>query len=243
MNLYFDIETIPDQSEGAIDKIAENIKVKCPHSTKDQIGKDLGLDAKEIKFTSRPDLEGQWLERFGKGQAKEQAEEAYRKTSFDGAVGEIASMAWADENEEIQSISRADSSEIEMIDFFFANTGTASKNQRPKFVGHNIRFDLKFLYRRAVILKLTPHFNLPFNGRHRNDFFDTMEAWAGFNERIAQDDLCKILGIEGKPDGIDGSKVWDFYKEGKINEIEEYNRDDVDKVRQIYKRLNFIGIN
>ena len=57
---------------------------------------------------------------------------------------------------------------------------------------------------------------------------------------MSQDNLCKALGIKGKPDDIDGSKVWDFYKAGKIDEIEDYNRDDVDKVRQIYNRINFI---
>ena len=39
---------------------------------------------------------------------------------------------------------------------------------------------------------------------------------------------------------IDGSKVWDYYKEGKIDEIEQYNRQDVEQARLIYKKLNFI---
>lgn len=65
-----------------------------------------------------------------------------------------------------------------------------------------------------------------------------MIAWAGYKDRISQDALCQALGIEGKPDGIDGSKVWDFFKEGRIEEIKAYNIDDVLKVRKIYNRIS-----
>ena len=58
---------------------------------------------------------------------------------------------------------------------------------------------------------------------------------------MSQNNLCKALGIEGKPGDIDGSKVWDFYKAGKIDRIEEYNRHDVETVEKIYNRINFKG--
>ena len=67
-----------------------------------------------------------------------------------------------------------------------------------------------------------------------------MQAWCGFKDRISQDNLCKALGIEGKPSDISGENVWDFYRAGGIDRIEEYNRDDVEKAREIYKRLNFL---
>ncbi len=84
-----------------------------------------------------------------------------------------------------------------------------------------------------------PPFKLPFNGRHGSDFFCTQIAWAGFKGRASQDSICNALGIDGKPDDIDGSKVWDFVRDGKVKRVEEYNIDDVEKNREIYKRLTF----
>ena len=91
-----------------------------------------------------------------------------------------------------------------------------------------------------MILGVQPPFEIDFNGRHGKAFYDTQIAWAGFKGRMSQDNLCAALGIEGKPGDIDGSKVWGFVKEGKVDRVAEYNRDDVQKNREIYKRLNFI---
>ena len=111
----------------------------------------------------------------------------------------------------------------------------------PFFIGHYIGgFDLKFILHRCIILGVEPPFGIPAHGRHGKDFYDTMIAWAGSKGRISQDNLCKVLGIEGKPHDIDGSKVWGFVKEGRIDEVVEYNKDDVEKNRKIYNRLNFI---
>ena len=38
---------------------------------------------------------------------------------------------------------------------------------------------------------------------------------------------------------MDGSKVWDAVKNGEIDKVAEYCRDDVDKLRQIHKRMMF----
>lgn len=239
MNVFLDIETIPNQSEGALENFMDSIVVKCPHKTKEPIGKDLGMSASDIKFTGRNELELMWIEKFGDDQKKIQAEEKWLKTSFDGAQGEVISIAWAVNNKETSSISRSNYSQRELIFIALEQIEMDANKRPPYFIGHNIRFDLKFLFRRCVILGIKPPFALPFNGRHGNDFYCTCEAWEGFNGRISQDNLCKILGIEGKPGDIDGSKVFDYYKKGDIESIESYNIDDVEKVRKIYNRLNF----
>ena len=51
--------------------------------------------------------------------------------------------------------------------------------------------------------------------------------------------MCKALGIPGKPDDIDGSKVWDFVERGDYERVMQYNILDVDESRQVYKRLTF----
>tara|TARA_Y100000310_G_scaffold327068_1_gene392852 strand:+ start:1700 stop:2398 length:699 start_codon:yes stop_codon:yes gene_type:complete len=229
VNLFFDIETIPQQPEAEAKKlIAETIE--APSTMK------------------KADTIADWHSGAGKyAGAKDAAiEEAYRKTALDGAKGGIISIAWAVGNGETASFSRAinqsESGFIQdaliLIETHFSINKISANT--AYFIGHNIPFDLKFLFHRCVVLGIKPPFKLPFSGRHKSDYFDNMQAWAGYNQRISQDNLCKALGIEGKPDDICGSKVWDYAKEGRIAEIEEYNRDDVNKVKAIYNRINFL---
>ena len=226
MNVFIDIETIPQQPEEA---------------TKAEIAKTIEAPA----AMKKPETIKAWHDGEGKyaGVKEKAIDDAYRKTSFDGAKGEICSIAWkADGDNQIESASRAKYSEREVIRGFFDSVSLLCKGRPPFFIGQFIGgFDLKFIFHRAIILGVRPPFGIPFAGRHGKDFYCTQAAWAGFGGRMSQDNLCKALGIEGKPDDIDGSKVWDFYKAGKIDRIEEYNRYDVETVETIYNRINFKG--
>lgn len=224
MNVFIDIETIPAQPEGAArSAIAESIK--APAAMK------------------KPETIAAWNNGDGQYAGVKDAEidKQYRATSFDGAKGEIISIAWAVENNDVSSSYRVlGSDEGGFLASVFGDIGQELGGRPPFFVGHYIGgFDLKFLFHRAAITYTKPPFDLPFYGRHSKDFYDTCVAWAGFKDRISQDNLCKALGIQGKPDDIDGSKVWDFVKAGNVERVSEYNRDDVEKCREIYRRLTF----
>ncbi len=41
------------------------------------------------------------------------------------------------------------------------------------------------------------------------------------------DDICRILGLAGKPEGIDGSKVEETIAAGRIDEVARYCETDV----------------
>ena len=223
MNVFIDIETTPQQPEQA---------------AKDEIALTIEAPATMKKAETIAD----WHNGEGKYAGVKEAaiEDAYRKTSFDGAKGQICSIAWKVEGSDMDSLSDNGITERQMIELFFLRLRDQCGGRPPFFIGQYIGgFDLKFIFHRAVILGIKPPFKIPFDGRHGKDFYCTQAAWAGFNGRMSQDNLCKALGIEGKPDDIDGSKVWDFYKAGKIDRIEEYNRDDVEKVEKIYNRINF----
>jgi predicted PolB exonuclease-like 3'-5' exonuclease len=74
-----------------------------------------------------------------------------------------------------------------------------------------------------------------------------MTAWAGWGGRISLDALCKALDIPTKGtelDGedIDGSKVWDFVQAGRVSDVATYCMADVERVRTVYKRMNFVGM-
>jgi len=243
MRVFLDIETIPGQScfEEFLQNELDNFKAPSG-LTKTQACADLGITGNDAKFTSKDDAIAQWEAKFSTEKAPQVADEKWRKTSFDGAKGEVISIAWAIEDGIIQSESRdIDESERVLLGKFFNAINESEHGRPPFFIGQYIAgFDLKFLFHRAVILGVNPEFKLPFDGRHDKDYYCTQQAWAGFGGRMSQDNMCKAMGIEGKPHDIDGSKVWDFVKDGRIEEVEEYNRDDVYKNRLMYNRLNFI---
>lgn len=73
-----------------------------------------------------------------------------------------------------------------------------------------------------------------------------MTAWAGWGGRVALDRLCAALGLPEKGseigEDIDGAKVWDFVRAGRIEEVAAYCRADVERVRAIHQRLTFGGV-
>lgn len=226
MNIFIDIETIPEQPEDAAKAlIAETIQAPTT--------------------MSKPETIADWHSGSGRyaGVKDAEIEKQYRNTSFDGSKGEIISVAFACYHGDVRVIHRnLGESEADLLDSVFRSIRNRTEGRPPYFIGHYISgFDLKFLFQRAVINKVNPHMQIPVGGRHGKDFFDTNMAWAGYGGRISQDNLCKALGIEGKPGDIDGSKVWDFVKAGNVARVAEYNADDVVKVRAIFNRLNFIN--
>jgi len=57
------------------------------------------------------------------------------------------------------------------------------------------------------------------------------------SQYVKMDELCKFFGLEGKGD-IDGSMVYNYFKEGKLKEIAEYCAKDVERTRELYKILS-----
>ena len=109
------------------------------------------------------------------------------------------------------------------------------------FVGHNILdFDLRFIYQRSVIHQIKPSRDLPF-ARFRNaPIFDTMQEWSKWGrEHASLDLLSKTFGLPSPKESLDGSKVYPYYRAGKINEIIDYCKCDVNSVRQVYRWLTF----
>ena len=232
MNIYFDIETIPAQDPVAIELIKADIEkqklsVKAPGNYKDQEKIDAYIKAEVEKLDAEFDA-------------------TYRKTSFDGGLGEICCISYAIDDQAPVSIYHE--CETDILDFFYHSLKSRydpSSQTRPKFIGHNIvNFDLRFLFQRSVIHNIKPLMMIPFNAKPWDEsIFDTMTAWAGHGNRVSLDKLCKIFNIPMKGseigEEIDGSKVWDFYQAGRIDDIAKYCEGDVDRTRQAYKRMTF----
>lgn len=234
MNIYFDLETIPGQAKGLLAEFVS--KVTAPGQYK------------------KPESIAEWL----KENAETIAEEDWKKTSFDGAHGHIAVIGFAvDDGEPVTLYSDAygdPEAERDLIARFYAAiedaasrdlSGGTRSTTKPVFIGHNvIDFDLRFLFQRSVMLGIRPPSCIPFDAKPWDStVFDTMTSWAGVRNRVSMEKLCKAFQIDGKgieiEDEIDGSKVWDFVKAGRIADVAKYCAGDVVRTRQIYKRLTF----
>jgi 3'-5' exonuclease len=216
--IYFDIETIPDQSPEALAREMEN--VTPPGNIK------------------KPESIEKWLAE----NAENAAREAVAKTSFDGGRGHVCTIAWAKNDGPVlvrHAIDVDDERDV-IADFFAAFDEYHSET----LVGHNITgFDIGFLRKRAVVLSVEMPSRTSFPRDPKpwdRSIFDTMSAWAGGTNRISMNDLCEILGIDGK-DGFDGSKVAAAWAAGEHEKIARYCKADVERTRAIHQRFIAAG--
>lgn len=217
MLVTVDIETIPDQSEGAIERIAESIK--HPGNMKNQET----IDA--------------WHNGAGKyaGEKEKAVNQAWLKTSFDGAYGKIAFIGY-----QIEGMAPTVLSGVEGVILSKFWEAVSSDGRPPYFIAHHAKFDLPFLFKRSIINKVSMPVNFNPYGRNGVDHFCTMESWAGCRETISLDSLAKALGIPGKQ-GMSGADVWPEYQAGNQAKIAEYCKDDVRITWEIYKRITMMG--
>lgn len=251
IELTFDIETIPDQRPGALDAIMADTlaNFKAPSGlTKEQAANDLGMtDKDEIKYTSKDAMIARWEKELAGIKSVEVAEAAWRKTALDGSRGEIAVIGWAFGDEPPNALHRdmeSHDGERDLLREFFLDlkdhiSMKGGSFRDVRFIGHNIEaFDLRFLFQRAVINGVKPPVSLT-PSRYSDSLYDTMTVWAGWQNRISLDALCRALGIPSPKNGIDGSQVWDYVRDGKIIEVADYCAVDVTATREAYRRMTF----
>jgi predicted PolB exonuclease-like 3'-5' exonuclease len=106
----------------------------------------------------------------------------------------------------------AQRTEAELIATFVDRIGQL----RPQLVGFNCHsFDLPVLRYRAMVNRI------PAPGLHARPYFHR------FTSDAVLDEVAKILGLSGKPEGIDGSQVESMVKAGRIGEVVQYCESDV----------------
>jgi 3'-5' exonuclease len=237
METYIDIETIPcADRQSFIDDARANFKAPSG-LTKEQAGKDLGLVGDALKYASKDTVIAQWEAAMASTKADEVGYQNWRKTALDGTKGRVLSIAHKVGTKRNVVIG-TDTEETLTIKAFFQCLEEDCGARPPYFVGHNVTFDLKFLFRRAAILGIRPPFELPFKGRHGSDFFCTSQAWCAHGEYISLDNLASALGLGGKGD-FDGSMVCDAWLAGEYEKIRDYNMADVELTEKIHKLLTF----
>lgn len=162
-------------------------------------------------------------------------EEYLAATSFDGAFGQIICIGYAIDDKPVEVL-QGDERQI-LKDFWEVAAGA------QLFIGfNNMDFDLRFIYQRSTVQNVMPTKNLSF-ARYRSDpIYDIMWEWRKWAREpsVNLDTLAKALGIPSSKGGkIEGKNVWQAYKNGRLAEICEYCKKDVQVTRAIYKRMTF----
>ena len=167
-------------------------------------------------------------------------DEEFRKRALKGITGQIVSIAWTIGNNEIDSLTTGiEATTEEMLLYMFFDL-LERHDQLPRFrwIGHNsIDFDLRYLKQRCWINNIKPAIMIPADAKHGDFSFDVMREFAGWKGFVSQDALYEALGGPPIDNDIDGSMVYDLWKQGEYEKIAEYNRVDVEKLRYNYRRL------
>ena len=111
----------------------------------------------------------------------------------------------------------------------------------PQLVTFNgASFDLPVLRYRAMVcgvaapgLTLRPYFN-----RYTEDAIDLCDVLASFSpqNKASLHELCRVMGLPGKPDGIGGADVEKYVREGRIAEVAAYCETDVVSTYRVWLR-------
>jgi predicted PolB exonuclease-like 3'-5' exonuclease len=111
----------------------------------------------------------------------------------------------------------------------------------PQLVTFNgSSFDLPVLRYRAMVhgvaapgLAARPYFH-----RYTDDAIDLCDVLSSFSlqAKASLHELCRVMGLPGKPDGMTGAEVEKYYRDGRIREIAEYCESDVVNTYRVWLR-------
>lgn len=218
MNLYFDIETVPTSDGERIAEISSNITPPANYKSADAIAK-WEREKKQPAF-----------------------DKAVHGMGLCGTVGEIVCICWAIDNGGICSVDNSEGEEVMLRAFMLSVLGasTTPRQRGITWIGHYITgFDLRYLWQRCIINNVDSPVKIPYSAKPWDtNIFDTKIEWDGVKSSGfgALDSVSKAMGYQGKQ-GMTGADVWDYYKAGKLSEIVEYCKNDVDLTRKIHLRM------
>lgn len=248
--LYLDIETIPAQRPDVLEEIRASkqsdldsalLAIAAPGNYKKQETIDEWMANEAPKIAAKL-----------RGAFESEVDETYRKTSFDGAFGQVCVIGYALGGEPPRFLKADDlsaASEIALLEAFscvLTDMIPANEVLSTTVVGHNVAaFDLRFLVQRHIINGVRPHTIIARAAQakpwEQEKVFDTMIQWGGSGAKAggSLEKLCKALSIPSPKGAIDGSKVWDFVKAGEIAQVAEYCAKDVAATRAVHRRMTF----
>lgn len=206
--LFLDIETQRTSDPAVIKRLQDAVKPPGQYKKADSIA--------------------QWMLTEGQ-QARV---DAVNKTSLDGTYGRLATIGYAEGDEEPTILLAKD--EVVALQLFSSNLDRRI-SQGIDIVAFNGEFDLRFLMKRYVINRLQVPNQIHLALR-REGYVDPMKLWEGYRGYISQAELERVLGI-ARADDLDGSMVGDAIDVGDWDAVINHNLEDIRCLREIYRRL------
>lgn len=227
--LFLDIETIPSGDPPVVQLTPR------PELEDVKVGNRKGETAEIYRKATLPSYIDKWQEDCEKQIAK--ANEEFLKRGVHSLTSEIVCIGYAFDNNPPEIISGDEKEIIQNFNALLNRFG--DKKYAVQLVGHNIiEFDLKLIYHRSIkysqisLMRFLSGFS-DYQGKTK--LMDTMKMWSllSYREYTKLDDIARYLQVGSKKD-VDGSMVYKLFSEGKIQEIYDYCKDDVDLVRKVF---------
>lgn len=222
MEIVIDIETLPCNREDLIAEIRANVKPPATYKKAESIA--------------------EWYRTEGDAAA----EQELRKTSLNGAYGRICVVGWAIDDKPAVAL-YSEENESMLLRELNKQFEDIPKSDwfTTTIIGHNASaFDLRFLVQRFIVNGVAPHMLIARAAQAKpweaDKVFDTMVQWAGPKGTISLDKLCKALSIPTPKTDITGATVYDAVLAGRIAEVAEYCKRDVEATRAVYQRMKFL---
>jgi 3'-5' exonuclease len=78
----------------------------------------------------------------------------------------------------------------------------------------------------------------PYFHQYTDDAVDLCDVLASFSSqtKATLHELCRVMGLSGKPDGMAGAEVEKYYHDGHIRQIAEYCESDVLNTYRVWLR-------
>ena len=220
--IFLDIETLPPSGGGHLERIRAGIKAPAQYK--------------------KPESIAEWMTEI----ADRMAAEEHAKLGLNGLYGEIAVIGYAVEDGGITTVV-SDGNDAKLLASAFASieeeaTSNASGLPMPMtVVGHNIEFDARFLFHRAVRhgVRIPACMRRAFDpDKGRYNTFDTMKVWSGYRDYVKLRDLAREL-LGDKNEDIDGSQVAALWQTDRAA-VARHCFEDVARVRNLYKRFKAV---
>lgn len=193
---------------------------------------------------------------------EENWEEKYRKLALNTAICNIATFAFNFNKTKTKCFINNDRDDELMLKMFYEELRNFAIDSSQKegmelteedfendefmraipirWIGVNIRnFDLDILWKKAIKYKLYKLARLIPRKKYDPNVIDLAEVFNGprTHEYTSQSEIAALFDIKGKPDDIDGSKVYDYWMQGQQEKVAEYNIFDVDTTIVIFDLL------